>query len=179
MTSKIEKDTVASVHYTGTFLNGEEFDSSEGKEPLAFLVGHNQMIPGFEQEMMGAEVGEKREFTLTPDQAYGERVESRLQKATKAEFGELADSLEVGAGPFGAQTEMGMIPFWIGGIEGDEVILDFNNPMAGKTLQFVVEVMGVRAATEDETSHGHAHGPGGHQHEGEKKDNCGDGCGCH
>jgi len=179
MTSKIEKDTVASVHYTGTFLNGEEFDSSEGKEPLAFLVGHNQMIPGFEQEMMGAEVGEKREFTLTPDQAYGERDESRLQKATKAEFGELADSLEVGAGPFGAQTEMGMIPFWIGGIEGDEVILDFNNPMAGKTLQFVVEVMGVRAATEDETSHGHAHGPGGHQHEGEKKDNCGDGCGCH
>lgn len=173
MASKIEQDTVASVHYTGTFLDGEEFDSSEGKEPLAFLVGHNQMIPGFEREMMGAEAGDKREFTLTPDQAYGERDESRVQKATKAEFGEMADSLEVGAGPFGAQTEMGMIPFWIGGIEGDDVIIDFNNPMAGKTLQFAVEVMGVRAATADEMSHGHSHGPGGHSHE-EKSSGCGD-----
>ena len=64
MASKIEQDTVASVHYTGTFLDGEEFDSSEGKEPLAFLVGHNQMIPGFEREMMGAEAGDKRELSL-------------------------------------------------------------------------------------------------------------------
>ena len=66
-----------------------------------------------------------------------------------------------------------MIPFWIGGIEGDDVIIDFNNPMAGKTLQFVVEVMGVRAATADEMSHGHSHGPGGHSHE-EKSSGCGD-----
>ena len=61
----VEKDMVASVHYTGTFPeDGEEFDSSKGSEPLSFLVGHKQMIPGFEREMMGATVGEKRTFTL-------------------------------------------------------------------------------------------------------------------
>ena len=69
MTSKIEQNTIVSVHYTGTFTDGEVFDSSEGRDPLTFLVGHGQMITGFEQEMLGAEVGEKREFTLTPDSA--------------------------------------------------------------------------------------------------------------
>lgn len=63
MANVIDKDTVAAVHYTGTFPDGEVFDSSEGKDPLVFLVGHRQMILGFEEEMMGAAVGEKREFT--------------------------------------------------------------------------------------------------------------------
>lgn len=178
MTSKIEQDSVASVHYTGTFPDGEVFDTSEGRDPLTFLVGHMQMIPGFEQEMMGAEAGEKREFTLTPDRAYGERHESAIQKASKADFGPNADGLEVGM-MMGAQTEQGMMPFTITDIDGDEVTIDFNHQMAGKTLRFVVEVVEVRAATPDEVSHGHAHGPGGHHHEEEKKDNCGDGCGCH
>ena len=63
---KIEANTVASVHYTGTLPDsGEVFDSSEGRDPLVFLVGHGQMIPGFADEMMGASVGERREFTLT------------------------------------------------------------------------------------------------------------------
>ncbi|MEC7694804.1 MAG: FKBP-type peptidyl-prolyl cis-trans isomerase, partial [Candidatus Thermoplasmatota archaeon] len=70
MGDTVEQDTVASVHYTGTFVDGVQFDSSEGKDPLVFLVGHGQMIPGFEQEVLGAKVGEKREFTLTPDRAY-------------------------------------------------------------------------------------------------------------
>ena len=71
MASKIEQNSIVSVHYTGTFDDGKIFDSSEGKDPLTFLVGHGQMITGFEQEMLGAEVGEKRQFTLTPDRAYG------------------------------------------------------------------------------------------------------------
>ena len=69
MSDVIEENTVATVHYTGTFPDGEEFDSSVGREPLTFLVGHGQMIPGFEAEMMGASVGEKRQFTLDPDRA--------------------------------------------------------------------------------------------------------------
>ena len=80
MANKIEQDTVACVHYTGTFPNGEVFDSSKGREPLTYLVGHGQMIPGFEQEMLGADVGEKRDFTLTPDRAYGERDEGAVQQ---------------------------------------------------------------------------------------------------
>ena len=70
----IEKDAVASVHYTGTLPeSGEVFDSSEGRDPLTFLVGHKQMIPGFEEELMGAEKGERRTFTLEPERAYGPR----------------------------------------------------------------------------------------------------------
>ena len=69
---KVEKDTVASVHYTGTLPeNGEVFDSSEGREALTFLVGHGQMIPGFEEELMGCKMGEKREFTLSPEKPMG------------------------------------------------------------------------------------------------------------
>ena len=64
MASKIEHNSVVSVHYTGTFDDGKIFDSSEGKDPLTFLVGHGQMITGFEQEMLGAEVGEKRQLSL-------------------------------------------------------------------------------------------------------------------
>ena len=66
----VEQDTVVTVHYTGTFLDtGQVFDTSEGGEPLGFLVGHGNMIEGFEHELLGAAVGESREFTLTPDRA--------------------------------------------------------------------------------------------------------------
>ena len=78
MSGTIEQDAVASVHYTGSFLDGEIFDSSEGKDPLTFLVGHGNMISGFEQEMLGAKKGELREFTLTPDRAYGQRNEDAM-----------------------------------------------------------------------------------------------------
>ena len=86
MASKIEHNSVVSVHYTGTFDDGKIFDSSEGKDPLTFLVGHGQMITGFEQEMLGAEVGEKRQFTLTPDRAYGERTEATIQQVPREQF---------------------------------------------------------------------------------------------
>ena len=84
MTNKIEQNTIASVHYTGTFIDGEVFDSSEGRAPLSFEVGKGQMISGFEQEMLGAEIGEKREFTLTPDRAYGERTRMPFRRSPEA-----------------------------------------------------------------------------------------------
>ena len=80
MAQVIENGTTAVVHYTGSFPDGEVFDSSDGKDPLAYQVGKQQMIPGFEQEMMGAEIGEKREFTLTPDRAYGENPMMQFNK---------------------------------------------------------------------------------------------------
>ena len=178
MTQVIEQDKVAAVHYTGTYPDGEEFDSSKGKEPLHFLVGHQQMISGFEEEMMGAAAGEKREFTLTPDRAYGERQEGAIQKVAKTDFGENAEMLEVGM-MMGAQTPQGMMPFTISEINGDEVTIDFNHQMAGKTLRFSVEVVEIRDATSEELAHGHVHGPGGHHHEEPKSDDCGPGCGCH
>ena len=159
MTSKIEQNTIVSVHYTGTFTDGEVFDSSEGRGPLTFLVGHGQMIPGFEQEMLGAEVGEKREFTLTPDRAYGDRDEGAIQQVPREQFPE---EMEIEEGMvLGAQSHQGPIQFTIVSIEGGSVTVDFNHQMAGKTLKFSVEVIRVRTATEDELAEGIIHGPDG------------------
>jgi FKBP-type peptidyl-prolyl cis-trans isomerase SlyD len=162
MSDIVEQDTVTTVHYTGTFPDGEVFDSSEGGSPLAFLVGHGNMIAGFEKEMMGATAGEKREFTLTPDDAYGQRDEDAVQQMEKSQFPEGME-LEVGM-TLGAHSDQGPIQFSVSAIDGDLVTIDFNHQMAGKTLCFSVEVVEIRPATPDEVTHGHAHGPGGHHH---------------
>jgi len=176
MTS-VENDTVASVHYTGTFPDsGEEFDTSRNGDPLTFLVGHKGMIPGFEREMLGAAVGESREFTLEPEDAYGHPSDELIQEVPREMF------------PAEMPLDLGMMlmsdagPLRIVAITESTVRCDFNNPMAGKTLHFEVEVMEVRAATEDELAHGHVHGPGGHHHHepeaGAEKGDCCDNDGC-
>ena len=114
---------------------GEVFDSSEGREPLTFLVGHRQMIPGFERELMGKELGEKVEFTLSPEDAYGEHNPDAIQQVPLEMFGgikpEIGMTLMSDMGPFRV-TEV-----------GDELItVDFNHALAGKSLTFNVEVVG-------------------------------------
>ena len=166
--SIVEQDSVVSVNYTGTYSQtGEVFDSSEGRDPLTFLVGHKQMILGFEQEMLGATVGETRKFTLTPDEAYGHRDEAGIQEVQRSDFPDTVDveqALEQGI-PLGAYNEEGQpMQFRIVAIEGDIVKIDFNHPMAGKTLHFSVNVVAIREATSEELEHGHVHGPGGHHH---------------
>ena len=154
----IEKDAVASVHYTGTLPEtGEVFDSSEGRDPLTFLVGHKQMIPGFEQELMGAKKGERRTFTLEPERAYGEKIAEAIQQIPSEMFGDIK--------PETGMTLMSDVgPFNVVSVEGETVTVDFNHKLAGETLQFSVEVVDVRAASAEELAHGHAHGPGGHHH---------------
>ena len=172
----IAENMVASVHYTGTFPDsGDEFDSSRNGDPLTFLVGHKGMIPGFEREIMGASAGDTRSFTLEPEDAYGHPSDELIQEVPRGMF------------PEDMPIDLGMMlmsdagPLRIVAITESTVRCDFNNPMAGKTLHFEIEVMEVRAATDEEISHGHVHGPGGHHHhhepEGEKDSGCGnDGC---
>lgn len=175
--SSIETDSVATVHYTGTLPDGEEFDSSRGGEPMTFLVGHKNMIPGFEQELIGASVGETREFTLPPERAYGERDDDAIQQVSREQFPE--DMQLMPGMMMAAQTDQGPIPFTISEIDGDEITIDFNHQMAGKTLTFNVEVIDVRNATPDEIAHGHAHGPDGHpRHHEEKNSSCCSGPDC-
>jgi FKBP-type peptidyl-prolyl cis-trans isomerase SlyD len=162
MSDTVERDTVTTIHYAGTVLDGEVFDSSDGGSPLAFLVGHGNMIAGFEQELMGAAVGEKREFTLTPDRAYGERDEDAIQQMERSLFPRELE-LEVGM-VLAAHSDQGPVQMAITAIDGDLVTVDFNHQMAGMTICFSVEVMEVRSATADEMTHGHAHAPGGHHH---------------
>jgi FKBP-type peptidyl-prolyl cis-trans isomerase SlyD len=164
---KIGQDMVASVHYTGTLPeSGEVFDSSEGRDPLTFLVGHRQMIPGFEEEMMGAVQGERREFELEPERAYGHPNDELITEFPKADFAQLEESgvnIEVGM-TLVAQTFQGPAPFMVTAVNDETITADFNHAMAGKTLAFSVEVVELRQASEEEISHGHVHGPGGVDH---------------
>ena len=155
--SVVELNAVATVHYTGTLPgSGEVFDTSEGRDPLTFLVGHKQMIPGFEEELMGAEKGERRTFTLEPERAYGQKMEEAIQTIPKDMFGDIEP--EVG---MTLMSDVG--PFNVTAVEGDTITVDFNHKLAGETLEFSVEVVDVRPASEEELSHGHAHGPDGHE----------------
>ena len=165
--TEIENNTVASVHYTGTFPDsGEMFDTSKGGDPLTFLVGHKGMIPGFERELMGAKAGDSRTFTLEPEDAYGHPSDALVQEVPREMF------------PEEMPLDLGMMlmsdagPFRIVAITDSQIKCDFNPPMAGKTLHFEVEVVDVRSATEDEIAHGHVHGPNVHQNK--QSDCCGD-----
>ena len=115
------------------------------------------MIPGFEEELMGAEKGERRTFTLEPDRAYGQKMEEAIQTIPKDMFGDITP--EVG---MTLMSDVG--PFNVTAVDGDTITVDFNHKLAGETLEFSVEVVDVRPATEEELSHGHSHGPGGHEH---------------
>jgi FKBP-type peptidyl-prolyl cis-trans isomerase SlyD len=163
----VNENMVASVHYTGTLPeNGEVFDSSEGRDPLSFLVGHKQMIPGFEEEIMGAKVGERREFTLTSDRAYGDRDKDAVMEIPREQFKQLEEEskLEVGM-QLVAQMPHGPSPFTITSLTDETVTADFNHALAGQSLTFSVEVVELREASEEELSHGHVHGPDGHHHD--------------
>ena len=156
----VKENMVASVHYTGTLPDsGEVFDSSEGREPLSFLVGHKQMIPGFEDEIMGAKVGEKKEFTLSSDRAYGDRDDAAVQQIARDQFAQLEEEakLEIGM-QLVAQGQEGPMPFIISELSDEMVTADFNHALAGQALNFNVEIVDLREATDDEQAHGHAHG---------------------
>jgi len=156
--SEITDNKVVSVHYTGTLPeNGETFDSSEGRDPLTFLVGHKNMIPGFERELMGAKVGDKVEFTLSAEEAYGEYNPDAIQEVPADMFGEITPEV-------GMTLESDMGPFRVTIVNEGSVTVDFNHALAGKSLTFNVEVVDIKDASEEEISHGHAHGPGGHHH---------------
>lgn len=156
--SEITDNKVVSVHYTGTLPeNGETFDSSEGRDPLTFLVGHKNMIPGFERELMGAKVGDKVEFTLSAEEAYGQYNPDAIQKVPADMFGEITPEV-------GMTLESDMGPFRVTVVNDDLITVDFNHALAGKSLTFNVEVVDVKDASEEEIAHGHAHGPGGHNH---------------
>ena len=157
----IQENTIASVHYTGTLPeSGETFDSSEGREPLTFLVGHGQMIPGFEAELMGAKVGDKKTFTLSPDKAYGSRDDAAILQIPRAQFAQLEEQtkLEIGF-QLVAQMPHGPAPFRVTELSEEMVTADFNHALAGKELTFSVEVIDIRSASEDEAAHGHIHSP--------------------
>ena len=158
----IAKDKVVSIDYTLTDSGGQVLDSSQGKEPLNYLHGAGNIIPGLEGALEGKAEGEKVNVQVPPEQAYGPRDERMVQAVPRSAF-QGAPDIQPGM-QFQAQTNAGARLITVVGVQGDQVTIDANHPLAGQTLNFDVNVRGVRDATAEELSHGHVHGPGGHQH---------------
>lgn len=158
---KIEQDKVAQIEYTLTNSAGEVMDKSNG-QPLAYLHGHHNLIPGLEAELLGKAVGDKFTATIAAADAYGEKHDGMIQQVPSELF-QGVEKIEVGM-RFEAQSDQGTQSVEIVAIDGDQVTVDANHPLAGQDLTFEVEIMGIRDASAEELEHGHAHGAGGHHH---------------
>lgn len=159
---QIANQCVAQFHYTLTDDSGVVIDSSEGREPLAYLHGAGNIVPGLEKELEGKSVGDKFSVSVPPEQGYGPRHEGLTQVVPIAAF-QGVETVEAGM-QFSAQGPQGPMQVVVSKVENDQVTIDASHPLAGKTLNFAVEVTEVRQATPDELEHGHVHGVGGHGH---------------
>lgn len=151
---------VIGFHYTLTDKTGTVLDSSIGDEPLYFLEGSQQIIPGLESVISLMNVGDKKKVEVNAANAYGDVNPELVVKVKKTQFPPDAQ-LTVGD-QFQVNNDAHSPVFTIMSIDTDEVTVDGNHPMAGKDLFFDVEIVGVRPATAEEMSHGHAHGSHGH-----------------
>lgn len=161
MTLMIGKNSVVAINYTLTNDAGEVMDSSEGGAPLTYLHGAHNLIAGLEKELEGKTAGAKFNATIAPEDGYGESDPAMIQTLPREMFRGV-DNIEVGMG-FTAQGPQGQQHIVVTAVSGDEVTVDGNHPMAGKTLHFAVEVVSVREATAEEIDHGHVH-DGTHHH---------------
>ncbi|MCU0975420.1 MAG: peptidylprolyl isomerase [Steroidobacteraceae bacterium] len=159
---KIAEDKVVSIHYTLKDSAGTVLDASAGSEPLAYLHGAGNIIPGLENALEGKKSGDKLSVTVEPSQGYGERDERLVQAVPRSAFKGI-DQLAPGM-QFQAQGPQGTRLVVVTHVATDVVTVDANHPLAGQTLHFEVEIAEVRDATSEELEHGHVHGPGGHHH---------------
>ncbi len=157
---KISQGKAVQIDYTLKNDAGQVLDSSEGRQPLAYLHGAGNIIPGLETALEGKETGDTLSVSIPPEQGYGERKDEMVMTADPAQFPN-ADMIQLGA-RFQIQTDQGRYLATVVGVTSDAVKLDLNHPLAGETLHFDVEVMDVQEASEEEIAHGHVHS--GHEH---------------
>jgi len=153
---------VVAFHFTLTNAQGQVIESSADQDPLTYLHGHGNIVPGLEQALTDKVAGDTFTVTLPPEEAYGLYEEDLVETASRSAFEGVAE-LEVGM-QFQAQYASGHRVITITQVEADEVTIDGNHPLAGETLTFQVEVAEVRDATEEELDHDHAHHPGDPHH---------------
>lgn len=159
----IGDDSVVSFHYKLSDDTGSLNESSEGGSPVVYLHGRQNIVPGLERELNGKKSGDKFTATVTPEEGYGARNESAVQRvplkhiATRGPF-VAGQMVVVNTREGGRQARVLKVGHF-------NVDLDLNHPLAGRTLTFDIEILDVRAATEEELAHGHAHGADGHGHD--------------
>ena len=159
----IAANKAVSIDYTLTNDAGEVIDSSAGGAPLVYLHGAGNIIPGLEKALEGKQGGDQIQVSIEPQDAYGEYSPELVATLNRAMF-EGVDELEVGMQFHVSGLDGGMQIVTIRDVEGDDVIVDGNHPLAGQRLNFKVKVVNVREASEEEVAHGHIHGEGGHHH---------------
>lgn len=160
---RVDRDRVVALHYTLHSAAGRVLDSTREDEPIEFLQGAGEIIPGLERAIQGMKVGEEREVVLEAEEAYGPRDPEARVRVPRSAFPPEFD-LRPGAavGLRGEDDED--LTAYVQEIGEGEVVLDLNHPLAGQRLRFRLQVVGVRRATEEELRHGHAHGEGSAGH---------------
>lgn len=138
----VETGQFVSVHYKGTLENGKVFDTSEGRHPMEVEMGAGQIITGFERVLMGMALNEKKVFTLEPEEAYGHRDESLTHSFDRSEIPAEME-IEVGQTVALSSPEGQQVPAQIVEADDQKVVVDLNHPLAGKTLTFDIEVVGI------------------------------------
>ncbi len=156
-----DKDVVT-LEYTLT-VDGEVVDSSEQHGPVAYIHGMGQLVPGLEKEIEGMAEGETKEVVVTPEEGYGPEDPAAYISLPRSEFPPEIP-LEPGTVIQLSDPQGRVYNATIHEVRDDQVVLNFNHPLAGKTLHFTVKVVSVREATPEELAHGHVHGEGGHAH---------------
>ncbi len=160
---QVANNMVVMIDYTLTDADGKVIDSSEGKQPLPYLHGAGNIIPGLERELAGKSEGDSLKVVVDPKDGYGVRDERMVQVVPMSAFqgaGQITPGMQFRAQ--GPQGQMQVVT--VTKVEGDNVTVDGNHPLAGVTLNFAVTIKTVRPATPEEIEHGHVHGPGGHHH---------------
>ena len=159
----IANQHVVAIDYTLSNDAGEVIDSSAGAEPLVYLHGAGNIIAGLENALVGKTVGDELDVSIEPEDAYGEYSAELITNLGRDMF-DGVEELEVGMQFHASAPDGGMQIVTIRDIDGDQVTIDGNHPLAGQQLNFKVKVISVRAASEEELAHGHVHGEGGHHH---------------
>jgi FKBP-type peptidyl-prolyl cis-trans isomerase SlyD len=154
---------VVRIDYVLKNAHGDVLDSSEGAEPLSYIHGASQIVPGLERELEGLTAGQSKDVVVKPEDGYGVPDPEGIFGVPRTAFPP-TQHIEVGQSFIGEDDEGQAVPVRVVEVREDMVMVDANHPLAGETLYFHVDVREVRNATADELMHGHAHGPGGHHH---------------
>lgn len=159
----IGHNKVVTMNYTLKDADGKVIQTTDRNEPFQFLSGNHQILHKLEMEIDNMIIGSKKKVKIPAEEAYGEYDEQAIQQVSRNNFPKHPD-LQIGMEFVANSPEGHHMPFVITGIKNEEVTIDFNHPLAGKDLEFDVELIDVRDATVEEMQHGHAHGPEGHHH---------------
>jgi FKBP-type peptidyl-prolyl cis-trans isomerase SlyD len=158
----IKENSAVSFHYTLTDDAGQQIDSSAGQDPLAYLHGAGNIIPGLENALEGKAVGDQLNVAVSAEEGYGPVQQELIQDVPRSAF-QGVESIEIGM-QFEAQTgQGGAVPVTVTAVTEETVTVDGNHPLAGKSLNFDVTIEAVREATAEELEHGHVHGAGAPQ----------------